>query len=107
MHVSISVKAFLMVHFTNFIHASNWLLLWWWYDEVMVCWIFIPLQKALNISAVKFVPTSETIHFGNSYFAKVSFIIYTGSSIDKPFTFFTIANCCGNVQYIEEFYLES
>ena len=53
----------------------------------MVCWMIIFLQKALNVSAMKFVPISKTVFFGSPYFA-----ICTRSSANRLFTFFTVGN---------------
>ena len=92
MYISIGVKAFCKVCFTNVIHTSTWPLFWWLYNDVMVWLIFILLQKAFNVLAVKLVPASQTIFFGSQYFAKISLDIFTKLSADNLFTFFTIGN---------------
>ena len=58
----------------------------------MVYWMFILLQMALNISDMKFVPTSEIIFFRSLYSVKISFVICIRLSADKLFTFFSIGN---------------
>ena len=68
--ISNSVKAFLMSCLTNFVHTSTIPLLLWLYNDVIVCWMFTCLQKCLNISDVKFLPTCDIIHFRSLYSAK-------------------------------------
>ena len=86
-------QGILMVYLNNVIHASTCLLLWWWYDDVIVCWVFICMQKCLKVSDVKFVPTCQTIFFGSPHSAKISLVICTRISVEGLFTFFfTIGN---------------
>ena len=54
-------KHFLIEHFTNFMHASTCLLVWYWYDEVITWSMFSCLQNCLTQSDTKFVTASETI----------------------------------------------
>ena len=50
-----------ILHLTNLMHASTWLLLWWWYNGDMDCWMFSFMQNSLKLSAEKVIPSSETI----------------------------------------------
>ena len=58
---------------------------------MIVCWMFICLQKCLNVSDVKFVPTSE-ISMRGPILQKLSLVVCTGSSAERVFTFFNIGN---------------
>ena len=106
MYALLGCQSILIIHFTNFIHASNWPLLWWWYDDVMVCWVFILLQKALNVLAMKFVPTSETIFFRSLYSAKTAWPSTLSCPLIRCLLSSLLGICCGNLQYIEEFTID-
>ena len=76
----------------NFIHTSICPLLLWWYVDVIVCWMFVFLQKSSNVSAVKFIAISDTMFFRILYSTQISLVICTTSSADRLFTCFTIGN---------------
>ena len=84
--------------FTNFIHAPTCPLLWWWYDDVMVWWMFIFLQKCFECLSQEVCTCIWNNFFGSLHSGKIILVIYTRSSADKLFTFFTIGNLLWYVQ---------
>ena len=85
-----------IVPFTHFIHVFTWPLQWQWYDDVMVCLMFILLQKAMNVSAMKFVPASDTVFFGSPYYVKMSLAVCTGDLLISCLLSSVSGICCGN-----------
>ena len=104
MYVSASVKEYLIVCFTYSHNASTWPLLWWSYDDVMVCWMFILLQEALNATAMKFVPTSEMIVIGSPFLQKLAWSSTQGCLLRSCLLSSLLEICCGYLQFTGTFY---
>ena len=52
--MSLLVSSYVNITRNKFIHISTSSLLWWWYDDEITCWIFICLQKYLNVMDATF-----------------------------------------------------
>ena len=90
MFVSISIKAFLNVLLTNFMYTSTQPSFWWWYNDIIVCWMFILLQNLLNVLDIKYVLISEINVFQTPYSVKIRLVICTRSCADKLFWEFAV-----------------
>ena len=75
---------FLNVCFMNFMQASTWLLLWWWYAEDVACSILTNLQNWWNLSDAKLVPASNISLQSMPYLANIVFTTFIRLSADRP-----------------------
>ena len=86
------LKHFFMVHFMNLMQASTCPLLWQWYDEDTACSIFKLLQKFLNFSEIKLLPTSDISLLGMPYSEITTLNVDIKLSAVSPSTFFITKN---------------